>query len=185
MLDGSIEIIDALGCDWYDRHISEDLVNEIMRIQGDLPLEESDISEALRVLRLSPSALGNLLHPQARFVTHRYYQPYLRGGPIDTLDRSDFFTMIYRMLEEDYRAGGGFGRYFTKRRELSELEIKTEIIVKTKKGVELEGHVRERVRVVRPEWQPDGYGVIGVIHGEPEPWEEVDDDSSLADKDGV
>ena len=126
----------VLGCPYYDEHINEQLVEEIQQLQAGLPLSSDDVTEAIRLLRLSPGALAWALHPQELLVTQRSRpERAANQSDVDIFDQNYFFTMLYRLLLEDF-LNPGLIRYFHQVRGLRELETTQAIAAKSATGTE-------------------------------------------------
>jgi hypothetical protein len=171
LIMGQIPRTEVFGCAYYDAHIDEALVAEIQRVQGGLPLGTDDVTKAIRLLRLSPGALASVLHPQPLIAMHRLEVDQPTGANIDTFDRSYFFSLLYRCLQQDY-ANSGLSRYFHVVRGIHELETRQTVIAKSKTGLLFEGQTRERTSVFQGDEELGGvYVVVAVLDDAPEPWE--------------
>src|SRR5207249_789590 len=92
-----------IGTQYYDQHIDKTLVEEIQRIQGNLPLTSEQIPNLIEVLKLSPTALSVCLHPIQMIVQHRTGENAVTGELIDPEDVKYLFNTAYECLFSDFR----------------------------------------------------------------------------------
>ena len=95
------DLIGMLKSNFYTSHINEQFVAEIQRIQGNLPLSDSDIQDAIKILKLSPSAVLWAVQPDQMIITHRNNPKFNFGESMDRFDRNYFFRELYRSLRHD------------------------------------------------------------------------------------
>ena len=161
--------LSVLGCEFYDAHINEAMVREICSIQQGLPLEGENVERAIRLLRLSPTALGHALFPIQMIVQGRQ-----QGIAIELVDRFHvdyFFQVSLEALKRDFRTRL-LGEYFHERRGLRELEYETQLRVKNQVQIEDQYQIFERYGV-GPAHESVGGGFVQVamIRDFPQPWE--------------
>ncbi|PZP44575.1 MAG: hypothetical protein DI598_14295, partial [Pseudopedobacter saltans] len=61
----------VLECSNYDIIINKELLGEVARIQGNITFNEKQANNLLELLKLSPSALGWIIHPIQLILRHR------------------------------------------------------------------------------------------------------------------
>jgi hypothetical protein len=64
-------LLDGIRSAFYDRHIDEKMLQEVLKIQGNLPLPQTEREGVIRLLKLSPNALLRALHPYPMITTGR------------------------------------------------------------------------------------------------------------------
>jgi len=161
--------ISVLGCEFYDSHINVEMVREVCSIQYGLPLESEDIERAIRILRLSPTALAQSLSPIQMIIQGRK-----QGETNETIDRFHidyFFQISLEALKIDFTSRL-LGEYFHEKRGLRELEYEIQVRIKSERKIEDEYQIFERYGVVPlDESLGGGYVQVAMIREFGQPWE--------------
>jgi hypothetical protein len=126
---------DVLGCEWWDKHIDEALLDEALRVQEGLTLSESDRNTALSYMRWSPMALLYALTPDQFIVYHRKTTPLL-NGQLEATDQAQFIRSLHQHFVGDYGMRE-LARYFGQVRKMTEMLTLTQLSVKTDAGAEV------------------------------------------------
>lgn len=169
------DVVGVLKSEFYISHINEQFLAEIQSIQGNLPLSVSDIQDAIKLLKLSPSALLWAIQPDQMIVTHRNNPKFNQETTMDLFDRNYFFSNLYRSLRFDLTSPIA-RNYLIDVFKVREIETKQKIIVKSSKGIELEENLQDRLGIallVDGLLGPDGssYILMSLMENAPEPWE--------------
>jgi hypothetical protein len=161
----------ALGCSFYDDHITPALVTEVAAIQGGIPFSAKFSKDVEEILRLSPSALAISIHPQNILVRHRTEQPAMVDERTNDFDRKTLMLMICDGLIRDY-GEGPMMRYFLEVRGIRELETTQKLILKSDHGRVLARTVTKRVQNRYAAEEAGGKLWQAIIFGDvPQPWE--------------
>ena len=118
-----------LGCDWWDRHVDEQLMLQACKVQADLKLDDDSQRKATELMRLSPSALIYALLPDPMIVTHHQGATAVPTNE-DMLahDRNHFMRSLYNHLMRDFRTAN-LAKYFHSQRRIEALARKTHLTV--------------------------------------------------------
>lgn len=157
---------------FYDEHVDARLLDDILKIQGDLPLSPSEREEVIRVLKLSPQALNRALHPIEMITNHRLDER--QSGPsdmIDQMDRNIFFENLSAGFVDDCRSQM-LAAYYCGTRGILELEQCQSVIAKNATGIDTKIEWRSRYSV-RPSNVKGGFIHLLVPDDGLEPWEEL------------
>jgi hypothetical protein len=168
------DVLGLLKSEFYARYLNEKLVVEIQRIQGNLPLSESDVELAVKMLKCSPSAVLWAVRPDPMIVNHRK-GPKPDPDITDRFDRNYFFGQLYRSLNADLNSPIERS-YLLDIFNIREIESTQKIAVKSSKGVEFEVDLNQRVGIgfLAEPWKgPDGSDTILMLTLDtaPEPWD--------------
>jgi hypothetical protein len=184
MLTGQVpaEVVTGfVGTPYYDAHIDSSLVSEVQKIQGDLPLTAAEADALVEVLKLSPSALVNCLHPVQMIVQHRTGKDKVSDADVDRADVRRLFNLAYQHLIDDFRNPVLAG-YFFKVRGIREIETFEKVKVKSREKVEMEAELSSRAGIgVLVEEYGGGFIHIAVLDGTDEPWASSDPDMDSID----
>ncbi len=161
--------VSVLGCRYYDEHINSALLREICKIQANLPLEESHRDKAIQLLRWSPMALLRAVQPMP-LLTQKGVDRTV-PSPIDKFHVDYFFRTLFDSFRNEF-GESALNRYYYEIRQLRELEICSQIKVKSEAAVALQDEVCERYRIA-PADKSFGGGLVTVllVNSAPQPWE--------------
>lgn len=163
-------LIAALGCPFYDEHISIALLNKICEIQGGIELSEKQKGECLKLLRWSPEALIWAFHPNPMLVNE---QEISIDERIKKFHLNYFLEQLFICFSLDFDKGS-LGRYFHSIRNLREVDTKRSVEVKGIEESELVLELRTRLRIEEADKSlGGGIAKIRLIEDVPEPWEKV------------
>lgn len=158
-----------LDADFYQRHINQALLSEICGIQSGLPVAESDKSELIQLLQLSPSALAQALTPMQMIVTAREHDQINKH--VDRFHQDYFHQAALEALKRDFR-NSALAEFFHESKGLRELETTTTLKLKSEAGVEKEAGFTERVAIGRAAESLGGRLVhVAMLADAPQPWE--------------
>jgi hypothetical protein len=163
-------LLEGIRSAFYDRHIDEKMLQEVLKIQGNLPLHDEERQGVIRLLKLSPSALLRALHPYPMITTGRNEGDLRSDERVNETDRDLFYEYLSPCLVIDFRTPQ-IARHFWER-GIWELEYRQNIIVKNNQGIMFETKSRSR-HTIHPANAQGGFLHFGVISAEPEPWEEA------------
>jgi hypothetical protein len=175
MLNGEVKaevVRNFIGCGYYDRHIDRELISEVQRLQGNVSLTEEEADDLIRLLKLSPSALINLLVPVESILSHRAQAGAVANtGDLYRHDVKTLFDTAYSSLADDFR-NPSLKEYFYAVRGVRELEVYQHVRVKTGEKVELEGDLSDRMAILRTTPELGGiFVLVSVLESAPQPWE--------------
>lgn len=174
-LNGQVQLhilYEGLESQFYDQHIDEQLLDEIMKIQGNLPIPQDRYNDVIRILKLSPNALNRALHPFTFIINHRSAQQLQNNSLIDEADNNMFFKYIIEGLVQDFNTPH-LAHYYSAIRGVIELEHRQSITIKNATGVDAIIEARSRHRVY-PSNVQGGYIHLIALNSQPEPWEEAE-----------
>lgn len=169
------DLVGMLKSDFYRSHINERFVAEIRRVQGGLPLSEADVQSAIKILKLSPSAVLWSIQPDQMIITHRSDSDFKVDEAMDAFDRNYFFQQLSRSLRFDINHPIA-REYILDFCEIREIETDQKITIKSNSGIEMESALHERLgigRLVDDLIGPDGSNIVlmSLMKNAPEPWE--------------
>jgi hypothetical protein len=169
-LDGEIPM-KGFASDFYDNIIDEQLLAEIQRIQGNLPLSSQDVQTAIQLMRWSPEALLWSLKHDPMLTTHRVDPKFSITNDINAHDRNYFLQVLSKGLMLDFRKKA-FSKYFFIRRQMRSINITRTIEVTLDSGRILKGQTYEKQAVGQlVEEYGGGYVLMLGIDEKPRPWE--------------
>lgn len=175
-------VIEAIGCQYYDAMIERYLIDEVLHIQGDLPLDAEDREKAVQLLQTSPLALAQLLQPDPMLSGHREHRDNLQiaaaeerrryADIINSHDVNYFFRVLTNCLMNDFM-NPILGDYFFRVRHIREIEMTQTAKIKTRAAV-IYDHTtlnRQGIGEAAPEL---GESIIrmSMLADVPQPWEE-------------
>jgi hypothetical protein len=147
LLAGEVEasiVSELFGSPYYDSCINQGLVEQIQRIQIDLPLLPEDINDIITLLKYSPTALSYALDTDPLFSGHRND---VHVQIIDQFDRKHFLRTLHDALAFDFRRPE-LSRYFYEGRGLREIRVVTEQTIKSDTGTILTAKLPYRFNIV-------------------------------------
>lgn len=159
-----------LGCPIYDKYIDERLLDEIIRIQERLEIPIEYRKSCIQILKWSPHALSASINPILGLV------PYPEEKWIKNLGMEDFmfemfFQSIYELLIKDFQVSQ-FSEYFLETRGIIEIDINSDIKVKSYSKLLDEIRHRKRLRLAKSDDPQLGNFVILTLRNDAtEPWE--------------
>jgi hypothetical protein len=166
-------LLEGLSSKFYDRHVDEELLREIMKIQGRLPIPPDQSQSVIRILKLSPRALNRALHP-IEMITNGRADLDLEGEEsINETHRSMFYAALMSGLVEDYGTKE-MGRYHYELRGVVELEHRQSVTTKSWGGIDMTLEARSRL-TIRASNVQGGFIHLILPGDQPEPWDEIDD----------
>lgn len=164
--------VEVLGCAWYDAHINREFVEVVRTVQNGLPLSEADIETTVKLLQLSPTALGHALRRIDVIAEHRQgFQAAILPPEMDQMDRDYFLKVLCDSLQRDFTSPV-LAEYFYETRNIRELELTGAHILKSQTGVAVQQDYRQRL-------------ILGILEATgrparmlarndlPQPWEEA------------
>ena len=163
----------VLGKPYYDRHINEHLLDEIVTLQGGISLSGKEKLKAIELLKLSPGALASSIVPRFPMVNCRS-----RGTSqqdIDSrneLDVAIFFKTLHECLRHDFHEQI-LAEYFFDIRQLAELDVTYSVTLKGWREVRFQDAARDRTILGEVD-ATSGQRRIVILFGLndiPEPWE--------------
>jgi len=165
----------VLKSSFYTRHINVKMVGQIQRIQGGLPLSETDVEDAVKLLRWSPSAVLWAVQPDEMFVNYRTDEKFKSDVQVDRFHRNYFFRELYRSLRHDLTHPLGRA-YLLDDCHIREIETSQKVIVKSSTGIQLASDLHERLGIGQTAdgyVGPDGssYILLLLLEGAEQPWE--------------
>jgi hypothetical protein len=169
------DVLGLLKSDFYMSHIDTQLVAEIQRIQGNLPLSSEDKDLVIKILKWSASAMLYSVQPDEMIVSHRLDPKFVPDERMDRFDRNYFFGQVYRSINSDLNKHPA-RHYLLEMFKIREIHSKQKILVKSSDGVELETDLDQRVGIgyLADGFRgPDGSNTILMLLMEdaPEPWD--------------
>lgn len=155
--------------------MNEQFVAEIQRLQGNLPLSDSDIQDAIKLFKLSPSAVLWAIQPDQMIVTHRNDSSYKGDEITDRFDRNYFFRELFRSLRFDLTHPIA-RTYLLDVFKVREIETKQKILVKSNSSLIIESDLHERLGIGELADNlkgPDGSSniLMLLLENAPEPWD--------------
>jgi hypothetical protein len=164
---------DMLRSEFYDRHVDERLLDEIIMIQANLPIPEAERKDVLRILKLSPTALIGVLYPIQLITEGRTEGDIRKEESINETDRNLLYQVLIFGLVHDYRTRG-MEKYLLDVRGILELEYRLSVAVTAKNPEGIDAALESRSRhMVRSSNVQGGYIHLLNMASAPEPWEET------------
>lgn len=180
MLSGDVTpavLTGFIGTSFFDKHVDEHLLEDISRIQGNLPIPSERSKDLIALLRISPSALLRCLHPLPMIVQHRKGDTEVVDSRIDAEDFRTLMNAAYQCLSADFREPALSGYLFYVR-GLRELDRRESVVVKSASGVALQGELASRLRIALGS---DDFGGrfmgMHLVSDAAEPWESPEPDA--------
>jgi Restriction endonuclease len=167
--------IRVLGKPYYDRHINNGLLDEVVAIQCGITLTDEQRQRAVELMRLSPGALLHCVMPMAMIVNHRQKEKnQVITVEINKADVDYFFQTLHQCLRHDF-GHGQLAEYFHETRSLVELDTSYTVKLKSQKELKFQDEVRVRTRLgqLAPEMVQGQkrFVVMLAINDGPEPWD--------------
>jgi hypothetical protein len=167
--------IRVLSKPYYDRHINDRLMDEVLAIQCGVTLTDVQHKKAVELMRLSPGALLHCVMPLAMIVNHRMKEKNQFITPeVNKADVDYFFQTLHQCLRHDF-GHAQLAEYFLETRGLVELDTSYTIKLKSQKELKFQDEVRVRTRLgqLAPEMVQGqkGFVVMLATNDGPEPWE--------------
>lgn len=160
---------ESFASSFLDELIDDNFVDAVTKIQGNLELNDSEKSEALSIIRWSPSALKWSINPDEMITVHRKKQPI--NESIDRHDLEYFFNVIYKHMTKDF-TNPALSDYYFKKLNLVEVENISTIKIKSNQKNVFERTVIDRKGL--GETAPE-YGnkivTLLLLTDAPQPWE--------------
>lgn len=171
-VEPSFNLPAVLRSPFYISHINENLVAEIQRIQGGLPLTPEDINDVIKMLRWSPSAVLQAVQPDEMIVLNRKGEV---NEQFNRFQRNYFFRELYRSLRHDLTHSLGRAHLLDTCR-IREVETTQKVTIKSGAGVQLQSDLHERIGIglaadglVGPDGSP--YLLVLMMEDAGQPWE--------------
>lgn len=159
-----------LGTDSYYRHINEELLSQICKIQENISIPEEYKDDCIRILKWSPSALRWSLDPDVMIVSHR------GGGKsfhesIEKEDTSYFLQKLISLFSVDFKSKD-LKNFFFKSCEIVELESNYRLKIKSKTKLELDMEYKERTGLAQLTEEYNNQIIhVRIFNEQPDPWE--------------
>lgn len=164
-------VVVALGTPNYNKLVNGALLDEILRIQGNLIISKKDKNEWIKILRWSPSALGWSLRPDPMLANHRGNGLSLSES-IDKTDILYFKQQLSFCFFQDF-TNKALSDYFFNKTDVEEIETIQVNKFKSTKKLLVELDSRERIRLGRfkaSEESSEQIIAIRILEDIPEPW---------------
>jgi hypothetical protein len=167
--------IRVLGKPYYDRHINEQFLQEVVAIQCGITLTEEQRAKTIELMRLSLSGLLHAIIPMPLIVNHRQKdKAVVVTDGINKADVDCFFQTLHECLRNDFERNE-LAEYFHETRKLVELDTSYTIKLKSQQELKFQDEVRVRTRLGRLDPSMTGgqkrFIVMLAINDGPEPWE--------------
>jgi len=166
-------VLFAIGSKQYQSLIDKRLLNQIIKLQGNLKLRNENYDDYLNLLRWSPSALTWACNADGFLINHRK-QGLQLNEQFDELGCSYFFQKLIDLFTIDYKSEG-LRNYFLKKCNIVEVETELKIRIKSNERLLAQPHYKERFALGQ---MPADYNNVIVpilmLHDQPEPWERID-----------
>lgn len=159
-----------LGTDAYNKHINEELLSQICKIQENISIPEEFKEDCIKILKWSPSALRWSLEPEVMIVTHR------GGGKsfhesIEKEDTSYFLQKLISLFSVDFKSKD-LKEFFFKSCEIVELESNYRLKIKSKTKLELDMEYKERTGLAQMTEEYNNQIIhVRIFNEQPDPWE--------------
>ena len=145
----TIPVIRALGSSYHTKHMNEQMVAEIQKIQGNMPLSNEGVQKICLLIRWSPTALAWALHPDSMIVEHRKDENLKSTKFKKTSDEfceSYLLRKLFSFFKSDFQRTP-LREQFHEVYGLREVETIERMIIKDSKGVVLEGDLYEGLSI--------------------------------------
>lgn len=159
-----------------DNNVVDDLVNnefldEVSRLQGDLPIPVARREIWLKVLPICRDAIKMLVNPIPMVMQHRKEPgPESQRDEMNKMDITLIERSIIDLLMYDYRKPS-LGKFFQKR-DIYEIETTRSLKIKTDKEVFLEFDINERFALAElADSHGGGFVPVLLVPSAPQPWE--------------
>lgn len=160
----------ALSTEFYTKHLTEEFMLGVCRVQDDLPLSERERSECLTLIRWSPGALMRALHPSRTYRTKNDDGSALPENLIRhsiTCFRNDLATEFVKTFENLQ-----CGHFLFSKVGLREVAIHKRLVVKSADGVVCEIEIPERMGILQADpTLGGGLVLVRLLKEAPEPWD--------------
>jgi hypothetical protein len=165
-------ILPHISTDNWENLINNDLLGESLRIKDELPVEEAEKPDLVKLMKWSPTGLLWALNPDEVLCGHRR-----KTHELDTIlvpDHIRYYRLQMLGFAFNDFPSAGFMALLHERYGLRELEFGRRALFKSQIGVELEMEVTDRTRIAQ--YDPSLGG--GLVHvwmtaSAPEPWDGV------------
>lgn len=159
-----------LGTDSYNKHINEELLSQICKIQENISIPEEYKDDCIKILKWSPSAFRWFLEPDAMIVSHRGEGKSFHES-IEKEDTSYFLQKLISLFSIDFRSKD-LKDYFFKSCEIFELESNYRLKIKSKTKLELDMEYKERTGLAQLTEEYNNQIIhVRIFNGQPDPWE--------------
>lgn len=158
-----------LGTESYNRHINEELLSQICKIQESISIPEEYKEDCIKILKWSPSALRWSLDPEVMIVSHR------GGGKsfhesLEKEDTSYFLQKLISLFSVDFKSKD-LKDYFFKSCEIVELESNYRLKIKSKEKLELDMEYKERTGLAQMTEEYNNQIIhVRIFNEQPDPW---------------
>lgn len=158
--------------DFVQSRINAGFLDFAASIQGNLPLTDTFRSQALSIIKLSPSACLQAITPEPLIVNHRVSSNFGKGtSMIDEEDRRVLLSALLAQLTKDFD-NSILNEYFYTTCGLREIETIQQYLVKSANRVEIDASVRMRRGIgVLDNSHGGGYISVLLVDQAPQPWE--------------
>lgn len=166
----SVLPVGVLHCDFYRKYINRELIGEVCSVQCNLPLREEDKDELVEILRLSPTALRQALHPIPMIVNGRKDDPPTNF--VDDFHRSYFRQTAIESLCQDFQTPQLSEFYHD---VIGVMELETTLSMKLKSEIKIvkDASFTRRLAIGKAsESLGGGWLLLSILENSPQPWEE-------------
>jgi len=143
-------VLKILASKYHVSHINENFLSQIQRIKGGLVLSTEDVHQAILLLKWSPRALSWALYAQEILVDFPFQKSLVNSDiqkNTDLLCRNYFFSILHAFFKNDFYTPELYRHFFTVY-GLTEIETLEKLIVKSFKGIEFEGELKLKQRLI-------------------------------------
>ncbi|WP_340397435.1 hypothetical protein NST50_29640 [Paenibacillus sp. FSL E2-0202] len=161
--------IQAVGCEFYDSCINDDLINRLEEIQYGMRFSSEERSAIMKLIKLSPSAFSMSLYPEETI--SGYYRQGLNDSRIEEHNRKYFMKLLYDSFMRDF-GNEYYIDYFYEVRGIIEIQSDQMFKIKGEQGLITEGDFANRITIMKvPDEHGGGHVQALVMSDHPEPWE--------------
>ncbi|MGC2236177.1 MAG: hypothetical protein WA584_08450 [Pyrinomonadaceae bacterium] len=121
-------LLEMLMSKFYDNHINDSFLDEIVAIQADLNINEDEREKIIYILKLSPSALATVLSPIQMITEGRTEQMRQEAPDVNFIDYQHFCQYLIIGLLKDYDTQG-LEKHFLEIRGIEELRRKFDVSI--------------------------------------------------------